>query len=103
MEESQRLWTDIESKKQLRSDLLSSESVTVTFTKVDGSTRVMNCTLNFDYIPEELKPIIKEGVELIPIDYESDSCRVFDIDAQGWRSFRFSTITNVTLNKESIL
>ena len=64
--------------------------VQVTFTKKDGSKRVMNCTLKNDIvIPYEKKT---DKVKETPIDV----CPVFDVDKQQWRSFNYDAITVVS-------
>lgn len=61
---------------------------TVYFTKVNGEERKMNCTLNVEYIPEDMRPSsnsqIKENTEVV---------RVYDVDASGWRSFRIDAVS----------
>ena len=75
--------TQIELLEQLRKDTL-----VVTFNKLDGDERIMTCTKSFDVIPEENKPKTdkqpKEG-----------NVTVWDINAKGWRSFRYDRITKV--------
>jgi|TARA_B110000503_G_scaffold118357_1_gene179212 hypothetical protein len=64
----------------------------VTFTKVNGDVRVMDCTLKSDLIPESQRPATvpdDEGV-LVTLDV----IRVFDVKADGWRSFRVANVTN---------
>lgn len=64
--------------------------VTVTFEKVDGSERVMTCTLLPQYLPEEYKnkqPMLTETV--------GSSISVWDVNAGGWRSFRVDLVKNV--------
>lgn len=88
---------DEEGRKQFRewlADLLRHEKVTVSFTKVNGEHRDMTCTLNHDFIPAEQikKTQIKESIE----DKEPTNQPVYDINAGGWRSFRFDSITQIT-------
>lgn len=66
---------------------LSSEVVTVTFIKKDGTERVMRCTKNLNLIPTEHQPKGESSVEA-----KEDNVRVFDIEKQGWRSFNYSTL-----------
>lgn len=67
--------------------LLKNAVVEVEFTKVNGDLRKMKCTKNFDSIPTEKHPIGK-GVTLV-----NDSViRVYDVDADGWRSFRADAV-----------
>lgn len=75
-------------------DMLSTDTVTVTFTKKDGTERVMNCTTNPVVVP---KVEIKEGAT--PRKQSETTMRVFDIDIKEWRSFTTKSIKqiNVTL------
>ena len=72
--------------------LLRSEVVDITFTKKDGTERVMNCTLLEDYLPETTGAGRSAG---------SDALAVFDVDADGWRSFRWDSVKAVKLSVES--
>ena len=69
-------------------DRLKQSVVNVVFTKVDGSERIMNCTLKLDNIPEDQHP--KSAVKS-----ESDQIRVFDTDIDAWRSFNFSSVKTI--------
>lgn len=77
---------------ELKSVLLE-DIATVTFKKNDGTNRVMRCTLNSKFIPEvpslksvNIRPARNTSNEVLP---------VFDLDADGWRSFRFDSIIKV--------
>ena len=72
--------------------MLEQSVVEVTFTKKDGTERVMNCTLLEDYLPETTGAGRSAG---------SDALAVFDVDAEGWRSFRWDSIKAVKLSVES--
>ena len=67
------------------------ETVTVTFTKQDGTERVMNCTLKPELLPEA-KPLA-EGKT--PRKESTTSIRVFDLEKQEWRSFTTKNVTRV--------
>jgi hypothetical protein len=77
--------------KWLNGMLKINENMTVTFTKVDGTERVMNCTLKPDLLPEA-KPLA-EGKE--PRKESTTSIRVFDNDLKEWRSFTIKNVTRV--------
>ena len=66
-------------------ELLRSNVIEVKFTKVDGTERVMRCTLQPQYLPESIE---KEGVKVRNADVQS----VWDIDINAWRSFRFDSV-----------
>ena len=63
----------------------------VTFTKKDGTTRQMRCTLAESAIPAEKYP--KDGTGSTTA---GSALRVFDTEVQEWRSFRWDSITDVT-------
>jgi WYL_2, Sm-like SH3 beta-barrel fold len=62
--------------------VLKENIVTVTFTKKDGSERVMRCTLNPELLP---KVEIKENK--VERKRSDTSIAVYDLEAAGWRSF----------------
>lgn len=75
------------------------KGVMVEFTKVDGTIRKMLCTLAKTLIPEDAYPKTKE-TEVITeaeTDVVPTSCRVYDLEKQSWRSFRFDSIINFTV------
>ena len=87
-------WGDKEWKKftsWLNGMLKINENMTITFTKQDGTERVMNCTLKPELLPEA-KPLA-EGKT--PRKESTTSIRVFDIDKQDWRSFTTKNVTRV--------
>ena len=69
--------------------LLRERDVNITFTKKDGSERKMSCTLSELKIPSEKMPKSTEKTknnEVVP---------VFDIENNGWRSFRWDSIKRI--------
>lgn len=75
------------SKSKLIEALRAGE-VTVTFTKKDGTDRVMRCTRNGDMIPVESHPKTSDT----PQDDSSDIIKAFDLDINEWRSFNYTTM-----------
>jgi hypothetical protein len=71
--------------------LLQTTEVQVTFVKADGTMRDMRCTLDLGRMP--LQPV-RESTE----SQDSETQRVFDLDVQQWRSFRYDRLKNVTVN-----
>ena len=69
--------------------LLREQEITVKFVKKDGSEREMLCTLSESKIPADKSP---KGAEKTKSD---DVVPVFDIENQGWRSFRWDSITGI--------
>lgn len=66
--------------------------VTVTFTKKDGTERVMNCTTNKELVP----PVeVKETVEKKERKVNEDTMPVYDLEVKAWKSFRWDSIKQV--------
>lgn len=75
-------------------DSIGERLVEVTFTKKDGSIRVMTCTANLDLIPPSAWPQNKVNISEATKDR---TMRVYDLNAQGWRSFVLDNVQNVKL------
>lgn len=71
---------------------LRAGEVTVKFTKADGTQRTMCCTLKD--VPSEFLPKTPESKGNTE---DSPVVKVFDIEKQGWRSFRYDSILSVSL------
>ena len=70
--------------------LLHENTLSVLFTKKDGTRRAMLCTLKVDLLPVVDK---QEGDEVKKERKESEeSIRVWDLEKQDWRSFRIDSI-----------
>lgn len=72
--------------------LLKQGETTVVFTKVDGTERKLRCTLSESLIPAA--PVV-EGVQKTARKVSSEAQAVYDLDAEGWRSFRWDSIKEV--------
>lgn len=78
-------------------DILTVTEATVTFTKVDGTERVMRCTLE----PTKLPPVvIKEDAKPRKQSDSTKALRVFDVEKQEWRSFTIKNIKRIELTIE---
>lgn len=78
-------------EKQLRR--LKHGIVRVTFNKVSGDQRVMDCTLAEAHIPpaDKKDPLSQEKIRKL----NEEVTNVWDINAQGWRSFRNANVTAI--------
>ena len=67
----------------------------VTFTKINGDVRIMDCTLHESHLPsaKEDDPTSEKKVREINEEVVS----VWDTKAQGWRSFRVENVTTVEI------
>lgn len=77
-------------REQLK-DQLRSGVTTITFTKVDGTERVMKATLDRSLLPEQMdvEEYISEKRQ------NEDVLAVWDVEKEGWRSFRLENVTRV--------
>lgn len=74
-------------EKETIKQILQQTVGTVVFTKADGSERTMKCTLQESFLP------ISENKESTKTKSENqDVLSVWDIESQGWRSFRLDSI-----------
>ena len=76
-------------------NLLSQNVLIVDFTKLNGDKRVMTCTLREDMKPRATKEdtISQKKVR----DLNEEVVSVWDVNAKGWRSFRYNRINNVDI------
>jgi len=80
--------------KWLKSMLVVTE-MTITFTKVDGTERVMKCTLEASKLPVvELKEDAKPRKETT----STKALRVFDLEKNEWRAFTIKNIKRIQLS-----
>jgi len=99
---------DDQIKLQIREwvkDLLQNSEINITFTKADGTDRDMLCTLDHSRIPVSVAKPVSTTAPVDGIVRESKrpkkepdphSLRVYDLEKQEWRSFRFDRLKRVT-------
>lgn len=87
--------------------LLTENKCEVTFTKVDGTKRVMNCTLMADVLKPYIeiaeahkKELLAEGKEVKEKPENPNVLSVIDLDKNAWRSFKLDTLLSVEVIKE---
>ena len=79
-------------------NLLDQNVVVVDFTKLNGDKRVMTCTLREDMKPPATKTDTMSQKKVREI---SDAVvSVWDVNAKGWRSFRYDRINSVYIIEE---
>ena len=91
---SDKVWSDKEYEefsKWIKS-VLKDGTCIIEFTKKDGSLRNMKCTLNADKLP---KTELIEGKKERAVT-NTDNIAVYDIEAEGWRSFNVRSIKTFT-------
>jgi len=78
--------------KEELNELLHVDVLTVTFTKKDGTERVMRCTLREDLLP---KIVVKEGEVKKERKVNEAVIPVYDMEAKAFRSFRFDSLKKI--------
>jgi len=68
-------------------DQLRENACRVTFTKKNGDTREMLCTLEMRNIPDFNRPVSESTVKP-----NLDVIRVYDMEKHEWRSFRVDSV-----------
>ena len=76
-------------------ELLQNDVAQVTFTKTDGSERVMDCTLLKEVLDERAPQSAPDAPAKPPKKVNPDVVPVFDIVANGWRSFRLDAVKSI--------
>jgi hypothetical protein len=88
--------------------VLHVHAATICFVKADGTPREMHCTLDFDLIPDDKHPKESSQVDIRSLDgqtkmsrlrqqADAHTLRVFDLDKQEWRSFRFDRLKKIKI------
>lgn len=70
---------------------LKSGIAVIEFKKVNGEYRKMQCTLSENYLPaqNDLEEVVQKKIP------NPEVLAVFDIEAKGWRSFRWTNLETV--------
>ena len=71
---------------------LQMQVATVTFLKLDGDERIMTCTKSLKIIPEANHPKTDKKAK-------EGNVNVWDLNAKGWRSFKYDRIKKVEINE----
>ena len=79
-------------------ELLLNDVATVTFTKADGTERVMECTLLAKVLGAHFKPDseILEEMKTTPTE-TTPTIAVWDLPSDGWRSFRMDSVKSISI------
>ena len=68
------------------------KEVVVKFTKLDGSVRIMRCTLDFTKVPKEDRPKNVDIPKILKLLQDNGIMHVYDLDKKGWRSVPYSRV-----------
>jgi len=91
---------DADKQRDYLKSMLAEDILLVTFTKKNGDSREMYCTLQDEFVPEHKKyfsennSIRKKSLEVLA---------AFDMEKADWRSFRMDSITAFEIVREESL
>ena len=79
-------------------DVLNTGVTTIEFVKNDGTVRTMKATLDSTYIvtPTASTVAVAES-NVREIKKNDEVCKVWDAEAEAWRSFRYDRIKRISL------
>ena len=78
----------------------------VTFTKKDGTERVMECTTAPSLVPVDVTEEVHYTNTDSPVDFpkpkkerkvNEDVCPVYDLESKHWKSFRWDSIKSILI------
>jgi WYL_2, Sm-like SH3 beta-barrel fold len=75
---------------EIKDTLHKNKLVLITFTKIDGTARALRGTVDACFIPEDHWPKGEKKLNL-----SEDAVRVYDVENEGWRSFRVDSVTSI--------
>lgn len=90
-----------EERKSFRTwvkNLLWSQVILIEFTKANGETRVMECTLSGNLgakYPTQLPVEAEVSKQKPPKKVNEDVCAVWDLKQSAWRSFRWDRVKRI--------
>ena len=91
-------YADYKKSRKWLIGLLEKQTAEITFIKKDGSERILKCTLK-----EDVLPVVQNdfGDEDSTVRQKSkDVLAVWDVESEGWRSFRWDSIKSVKFSIE---
>jgi len=74
-------------------EMLRANILAVTFTKRDGSERIMICTLMDEHLPQSAN--LSKG-------RDPQEMNVWDVECQGWRGFKMFSIISVETDHNNV-
>ena len=82
----------VDQRRDIIKSMLSQGVYNITFTKVNGETREMPCTLNADMLPPQKVVEDKEKTER---KINTENLSVWCPDKNGWRSFKLANVVEI--------
>jgi len=93
---------DVDKQRNYLKSMLAEDIVLVKFTKKNGDSREMYCTLQNEFIPEH-KKYFSESNNSNFRNKTLEVLAVFDMEKADWRSFRMDSITAFEIVREESL
>lgn len=80
--------------------ILREGRMNIEFIKVDGTKRLMHCTLKSDLIPQVIVETVEDetAAPKTPRKQNDEIIRVWDLEKEGWRSIKLETINSFSFN-----
>ena len=79
-------------------DVLNTGVTTIEFVKNDGTVRVMKATLDSTYISTPTVGTVTVAESNVrEVKKNDEVCKVWDAEAEAWRSFRYDRIKRISL------
>ena len=97
---------DADKQRDYLKIMLAEDILLVTFTKKNGDSREMYCTLQDEFVPDHKKYFSENesSKRAAPSDAESPQVvAVYDMEKADWRSFRMDSITTFEIVREETL
>ena len=82
--------------RELLIEALTKHECTVTFTKVNGETRVMPCTLKDGVVPKPPADVASKST--VKRHENQNIVSVWCLDKKEWRSFRVDNVVDLQVN-----
>ena len=82
----------VDQRRDIIKSMLSEGVYRVTFTKINGETREMPCTLNTDMLPPQK---VVEDEEKTERKTNTENLSVWCTNKNGWRSFKLANVVEV--------
>jgi hypothetical protein len=80
--------------REMMIDILKQYECYVTFTKADGTERILHCTLKEDELPVGDNTYLVDGKPVVKRQHKvnEEVIAAWDLDNKGWRSFRVDSV-----------
>lgn len=95
MDTETRIELSLTERRAILLNVLHDKVVSIKFKKVDGTERVMQCTLKQELLPPP-QPEVPGEIKKSRLVNE-DVINVWDLESNGWRSFKISNLISADI------